>query len=105
MELADPQVRKSPKHLGELISEDFEEFGSSGRVIRKKDFLEGIVHGESPGYMLTDFSFTDLAADCILVKYHSEVAGVHAHRSSIWINIAGSWQLLHHQSTVVPNAN
>ena len=104
IELVDPEVRKSPMRLEELISEEFEEFGSSGRVIRKKDFLKGIEHDEPHGYILTDFSFTDLAADCVLVKYHSEISGVHAHRSSIWVNVTGSWQLIHHQSTVVPNA-
>jgi hypothetical protein len=36
MELVDPQVRNSPKRLEELISENFEEFGSSGRSFEKK---------------------------------------------------------------------
>ena len=105
LELIDPDVRENSARLNELISDDFEEFGSSGKFFRKQDILNrlplsGVVH-----YELSNFTFRYLGEDYILVKYNSTVSGRSAFRSSIWVKQSGQWQMLHHQATVVPNAS
>jgi len=104
LQLVDPVCRKNRKLLESLLADAFEEFGSSGRVYRKADVLARFALESGTRYTLSDFRFVDLAPDCILVKYRSVHSGTHAHRSSIWKNIGGNWQMLHHQSTVVPDA-
>lgn len=59
---------------------------------------------DRPDPLLSDFRFTELAPDCIPVKFASEVSGVRAHRWSIWSKQGGHCEMLHHQSTVVPSA-
>jgi GNAT superfamily N-acetyltransferase len=102
IELASPDTRADVSRISELLAEDFAEFGSSGKIIRKSDILAGVGAGTFPTYELSDFTFRELAEDITLVKYRSFVSGRRALRSSIWVNNNGNWQLLHHQSTVVP---
>lgn len=102
LELVDPATRKNPSRLSELLAEEFEEYGSSGTVYRKNDILAHLADEHPACYELSGFSFRDLSPHCILVKYRSVVSGQQALRSSLWISADGHWQLLHHQSTVVP---
>lgn len=104
LELVSPDTRKDTARLSELISDDFEELGSSGRVYRKQDILNALPKEDSVNYELSDFTFNELSTGCILVKYRSIVSGKHALRSSIWVNSNGHWQIIHHQSTVEHNA-
>ena len=104
LQLVDPEFRGDPNSVGPLLSEEFEEFGSSGNVYRKADVVERLGMGPDVQYVLSDFRFTELAPDCILVKFSSVVSGVRAHRRSIWTRKDGDWQMLHHQATVLPNA-
>ncbi|WP_458692920.1 nuclear transport factor 2 family protein [Modicisalibacter radicis] len=101
MELVSPSTRRSIERLDELIADDFEEFGSSGRVIRKKDLLD--FDGPSPKYELDAFSVRLLGEGVALVKYSAKILGSVSYRSSVWVKSRHRWQLLHHQSTVVPN--
>lgn len=102
-ELVSMDVRKDTKRISELLSDEFQEFGSSGGVIRKHDVVDA---AENPGttmYQLDGFNFKALGEAYILVTYRS-VTSSHAvaHRSSIWANEFGRWRMLHHQSTLVP---
>ncbi|MEZ5572263.1 MAG: DUF4440 domain-containing protein [Halioglobus sp.] len=101
-ELVSPDTRKDLSRMDELIADDFEEFGSSGRVFRKPDVLAGL--DSTINYSLTDFSFRDIAEGITLVKYKSRTESQAALRSSIWVKTNGNWRLLHHQATVVPHA-
>ncbi|MCB1701768.1 MAG: DUF4440 domain-containing protein [Pseudomonadales bacterium] len=102
LELVSPDTRRNPRRLSELLSDEFEEYGSSGRVFTKSDVLSGLPETGAPEYELFGFSFLELSPECMLVKYRSTVSGRQALRSSIWIFGSGQWQLLHHQSTVIP---
>ena len=105
LELVNPETRKNVARLNELISDDFEEFGSSRKVYRKQDILNSLPFSDSVGYDLSGFTFKELSSDCVLVKYESVVSGLHARRSSIWVKKEGQWQMLHHQSTVIPSVS
>lgn len=103
MELVDPGTRKDAARLQELLSDEFLEFGSSGVVIRKSDVLDSANTPSTTTYQLSDFKFKSLGKEHILVTYRSiKSAREIAYRSSIWVKQNGRWQMLHHQSTVVP---
>ncbi|MDR5866131.1 nuclear transport factor 2 family protein [Halomonas koreensis] len=105
LELVDPEIRKNVTRLQELLSDDFLEFGSSGMVIRKRDILDCADTPSATTYQLSDFEFKTLGNEHILVTYRSVTSDREiANRSSIWVKQDGRWQMLHHQSTVVPSA-
>jgi hypothetical protein len=101
-ELVSPNARKDRARMDQLLADDFEEYGSSGKVFRKSDILD--TPFASASCNLSNFTFCDLAQGVTLVKYMSANSGRTAMRSSIWVKNGGTWQLLHHQGTVVPNA-
>jgi len=101
MELVNPSAKASVERINELLSEGFEEFGSSGKVITKNDFLKAV--GPLPVYELSDFSVQILGENVALVKYRATTPGHNSYRSSVWVKYGNRWQMLHHQSTVVPN--
>lgn len=103
-ELVNPKTRKDPRRISELLSDDFLEFGSSGKVIRKCDVLFSAGKPETITYQLDGFDFKMLGERHVLVTYRSVTSSQEiALRSSIWAKEHGRWKMLHHQSTVVPN--
>ena len=102
-ELVDPQIRKDLGRIHDLLSDEFAEFSSSGKVIRKCDVLESISKPGTTTYLLSDFKFKMLGNAYILVTYQSVTAPSQqaAYRSSVWVNEKGRWQMLHHQATVI----
>lgn len=100
MELVRPSTRANVERMNELIAEDFEEFGSSGDVITKKDVLRG--GGPLPRYELSTFSVHELGERAALVKYRASIPGQMSYRSSVWVRRGNRWQMFHHQSTLVP---
>lgn len=104
-ELIQPETRQSISRLSELLDNNFEEIGSSGKIYRKKDILKLASSADETTYSLSDFEFKTLCENCVLVKYKSYSNGVAACRSSIWIIINGTWKIVHHQSTVVKNSS
>ena|SRR5690554_6012086 len=102
--LVDPEIRKDSERIAALLSAEFMEFGSSGKVYRKRDVLDRVNRPGSATYQLSEFAFKMLGEGHILVTYRSINSYKEmALRSSIWVNENGSWQMLHHQSTVVPS--
>lgn len=97
-----PDVRKSTQ-LTELLSDDFIEFGSSGRVYTKEDLVAAL-QAESPVTQTTsDFKVASLAPNVALLTYKIRRDGqppVHTLRSSIWVRSRGRWQMVFHQGTV-----
>lgn len=100
-ELVSPCVRNDASRLDALLSEDFEEIGSSGRQYSKRDIVESVGQFGSTQYELSDFTFVELAKDCTLIKYLAIADGQQTCRSSIWILQDGTWRLRHHQSSVI----
>ena len=100
LELVNPATRKNTDRLDALLSDDFEEFGSSGRVYSKQDILRILPSSNSVSYKLSGFRFVDLSKDCILAKYRAVTSGADSYRTSIWLKTINGWQMIHHQSTV-----
>ncbi|MFQ5522742.1 MAG: DUF4440 domain-containing protein [Acidimicrobiia bacterium] len=102
--LLDPEVRADPQALDSLIADDFMEVGSSGRIYDKKTLIELITGEEHVPVLIRDFSTRELASDVVLVTYRSVgQSGRAARRSSIWVCNDGSWQIVFHQGTLLPN--
>lgn len=101
-ELVSPDTRTDQTRIAELLADDFEEYGSSGRIFRKSDLVSAADFGTA--YDLSDFTFKDIAKGVTLLKYKCVVSGQASLRSSIWVKANSAWQLLHHQATVVPDA-
>ena len=102
--LTDPDVRRSPKRVEQLLHPDFTEIGSSGDVYRRREMIE-MMTSETPGdVVMRDFCVRPLNQATVLVTYRSiGTSGKEARRSSIWVDEGSGWRLIHHQGTRVPN--
>src|SRR6476660_8155421 len=103
-ELLNPEVRHSPERVGDLLSDDFVEFGSSGGVFNKQQVIEALEQEGPPDpsirLSLVDFIARGLASDVILVTTYRTIQeggpGTRREsrlRSSIWKLIEGRWQM------------
>jgi hypothetical protein len=105
--LFDQTVRNTRSLLETLLSRDFREIGSSGRLYLYEEIIAALLEEPSDGTTrrLTDFEIQTLAPDVVLATYRSErrVQGeppVRALRSSIWRRDAnGAWRMVFHQGT------
>jgi hypothetical protein len=98
-QLLRPEVRMSAERVGDLLADDFVEFGASGRIYNKKQIIDLLEREQGRGGQLTikDFLARQLAADVVLVTYR--VVESLTIRSSIWRLTNGRWQIEFHQGT------
>lgn len=100
MELLDPEVRSDPGRVGELLHDDYLEFGSTGRVYNKRMLLD-MLEGERQAKVdIREFAVRQLSADTALVTYRTVgQSGQEARRSSLWIRMDEVWKMAFHQGT------
>jgi ribonuclease HI len=89
----------------ELLSEDFQEFGSSG-VIHTKDDVVASLRSELPTHISAEnVKVRLLSPQTALLTYracrHTDPP-IYSLRSSIWQRGPAGWQMLFHQGTVTP---
>lgn len=100
-----PDVRKSVEELKRLLTDDFIEFGSSGRVYTKQQVLEELPMSPELEMTLIDFNAKLLASDVALTTYrvlrrsNDAKDEKYSLRSSLWKLNDGKWQILFHQGT------
>ncbi|MCC3357064.1 DUF4440 domain-containing protein [Bacillus sp. REN16] len=92
------------KDFEELLTDDFLEFGSSGKSYDKNAQLNAVKEintNNSIKYTVTDFKIKLLAPDVLLATYRSfrHNDSKYALRSSIWKKDQGKWQMSFHQGT------
>jgi len=108
--LLDPAVRKDPAQLEALLTEDFREFGSSGRSYTKAEIATLLQSEPIDAFTLSlsDLALQQLAPEIALVTYisarrdHATDQTTRALRSSLWIHRDGRWQMHFHQGTRIP---
>lgn len=97
--LLDPTVRADPTKVGQLLHDDFIEFGSTGRVYDKKVLLDMLEGEPSSEVTIRDFAVRQLSDDTALVTYRSVgQSGQEARRSSVWVR-DGEWRMIFHQGS------
>jgi len=102
--LTDPEVRRSPKRVDQLLHPEFIEIGSSGDVYDRNTMIEMMTSEAPGGVVIRDFKVHLLSEDTALVTYRSiGTSGKEARRSSIWVDEGSGWRLIHHQGTRVPD--
>lgn len=105
LELLQPDTRRSMERLGELIADDFLEFGESGQRYRKSDLLKVLPQTAPSVCTAEEFAVVQLAADTVLATYrlkNGESDGDASRwslRSSIWQRREHRWQIVFHQGT------
>jgi hypothetical protein len=105
MELLSPEARGNPKRMGEILGDDFIEFGSSGRVYHKSMLIEMLTQEEHARVLIRDFAVRELGDEVALVTYRTVgQTGQEARRSSVWVRTGGGWQMVFHQGTRLPNS-
>lgn len=93
-------VRKSGEALGHVLADDFFEFGSSGKVFTRQDFVDGA----SPHTLtLHDWIMHPLGDQAVLTTYRVKNHSLNREtlRSSIWTHDGTEWKLYFHQGTRV----
>lgn len=101
-------VRNDVNKVKALLHPRFIEIGYSGKTYNLESTLEALAN-EKPStseVYSKHYEFIDLASNIIQVLYVSADSGDgelsrHAKRSSIWINISGSWVMQFHQGTPI----
>jgi len=101
-------VRKNPEILKELLSEDFEEIGSIGKISSREEVINWLVTKEKNiKWSLNEFRVRELAPDMVLVIYRANKNEHHSSgskgsiRSSIWKLCGDQWKMIFHQGTKI----
>ena len=108
--LVDPDLRSTPEKLAPLLADDFMEFGSSGHAYDKKRILFLLRRQIPTRLLIEEFRMTQLSDSAALVTYRAgtestrTAAARYSLRSSLWVLRRGTWQMLFHQGTNVPEA-
>ncbi len=99
-----PETRFDHAYMDELLTDDFFEFGRSGRTYRREDTLSAPMQEIDIDLPLKDFQIHSVADNVVLVTYVSEVQYEEleiGNRSSLWVREDGGWKLRFHQGTAV----
>ncbi len=102
--LLDPTVRASRAAVGDLLDDDFVEYGASGGIYNKAQVIEELPRETAVERSVDDLKVRQLSPDLGLVTYRATRHGEpesHSLRSSIWRRTDGQWRLLFHQGTPI----
>lgn len=106
IKLLDREFRKSFDQINSILSEDFIEIGSSGRIYNKRQIIDALSE-ESPDYIykLENYRIIRLSFEIVLTNYEilkirDNDPAIRSVRSSIWKLNEGKWRLYFHQGTL-----
>jgi hypothetical protein len=104
LRLQNSSTRKDPQATAELLSEDFREFGASGRVWDRAAILAELA-SETP-YQITseNFDCRRLSSELALLTYVTTTPARRTLRASLWRLEGDKWRIFFHQGTVIPPA-
>ena len=101
LRLQDSSTRNNPAAIGELLSEEFREFGASGIVWDRPTLLATL--SAEPPYPITseNFECQRLSSQLALLTYVASNPARKTLRSSLWRLEGDRWRILFHQGTVI----
>ena len=91
------EVRASADALDRLVSDQFVEFGNSGRVYTKAAAIAQLLAAPNVKVDVTDFQVLALSEDVALATYRTPASL----RSSVWRREDGHWRCVFHQGTSI----
>lgn len=100
--LLTPKVRKSKEEIEKLLSDEFVEFCSTGRIYK---YSKGdTFYEEGVSYEILDFSISLIEENSLLATYRlkkrSKGGENYSLRSSIWKIYNGEYKMVFHQGTI-----
>lgn len=103
-QLLQPEIRSNRTELDYLISNDFIEYGASGRIYNKKDIINQLVESDKESFFIYDFTIRMLGEEYVQSMYRIKMVASdgefrYSLRSSIWENKKNRWQIVFHQGT------
>ncbi len=100
-ELQGCTTRSDADRLGQLLADDFVEFGASGTVWGSKaEVITGLEDEVFSARSMSGFGVKMLSDGVALVTYRGHREGVgDSLRSSVWREEAGQWRMVFHQGT------
>ena len=96
-QLVTPAVRASADALDRLVSDQFFEFGSSGRIYAKPDVIAQMLAEPDITVRVADFRVLAVAPDVALATYRTG----RSVRSSLWRREGEAWRIVFHQGTPI----
>lgn len=102
--LHDPKVRGSAFLTGDLLDEDFTEFGSSGKIYGRTDIIAALAAeaGQAgPPIGSENYQLKRLSETVALLTYETVAGNRRVLRSSIWRRTDGRWRMIFHQGTLM----
>lgn len=99
-----PATRGDKSWMDQHLSDDFTEFGQSGRRYTRAEIIDADVGDFTAVLPLRDLVMRSLGTDHMIVTYQSEIEGARANRSSIWQRTPSGWLMRFHQGTPTTNA-
>lgn len=104
--LLDPATRRDRTRVASLLTEDFFEFGASGRVWTRETTLELLATENYTPPEVEDFACRELCNGVVLATYRAvrvtrDGKRAETLRCSIWARETGAWQMCFHQGTKV----
>ncbi|MHB9023191.1 MAG: nuclear transport factor 2 family protein [Armatimonadota bacterium] len=103
--LLNPTIRASSEALQGLLTDEFREFGASGRTYDKHQVIADLVQQPEELFTIEDFRLQQLGPGFVLVTYRAirhhnpSNKAPFSLRSSIWRSNLGRWQMVFHQGT------
>lgn len=105
-------VRSNPEILIELLADDFEEIGVSGKIISRQEVIDWLVNKERDiQWSLDNFRVKELSPNVVFSLYEAKKKDINENttrgsmRSSIWKLHGKQWKMIFHQGTQVKSEN
>lgn len=102
--LANRRTDDSISDLADLLTDDFIEFGQSGRKWTKQEVADELLADKSETVEIDNFQVQTLTDQVALATYTARSGSRASHRSSIWVHRNEQWLMLFHQATAIPPA-
>lgn len=101
-------VRANPEILKQLLSDEFEEIGSNGKISSREDVINWLLNKEKNiSWSLSDFRIKKITSDIVISIYRArkiisnDNVSNGSMRSSIWKFSDSQWKMIFHQGTKI----
>ena len=100
-----PEIRADSQKLNDLLAENFQEFGASGRVFGKQEIVDSLISDPGLELEIENEVVTLIVPTVCLITYVS-VKSINneicrTNRSSVWKQYDESWRIIFHLGTKI----